>query len=213
MTTTPDPGEQVTAIGFVMAALASTPDERDMLDDFADLLEVGPDALGPLLLIALYEPLAGAQFAPVGHACPGLMFLVDADLDLRVVLPDDLQFYDADTDTYTSAPPRRTLPPDPSAGWQPEPVPINVATLGTTLRGLTKPSSIDRHHLQMAAVALHRASAHARPFLITMLVRRVDDAQIRLTTDVRPGTTIRIDDELKVHVHPPGGTDRDAPVI
>ncbi len=54
MPTAPEPSEQVAAIGFTMAALASTPDERDMLDAFADLLDVGPEVLGPLLLIVLF---------------------------------------------------------------------------------------------------------------------------------------------------------------
>lgn len=39
MPTAPAPSVQVAAIGSTMAALASTPDERDMLDAFADLLE------------------------------------------------------------------------------------------------------------------------------------------------------------------------------
>jgi hypothetical protein len=209
MPTAPEPSEQVAAIGFTMAALASTPDERDMLDAFADLLDVGPEVLGPLLLIVLFEPLAGAQFAPAGHACPGLAFRVDADLDLRVVFPDEVQFYDSDTDTYTSAPPQRTPPPDPPPGWQPTPVPGNVAALGATLTSLTSATSIDRRHLQMAADVLHQAAVQTSPFLVTVLVQAVDGAQIRLTTDVRPGTSIRIDDELQVRVHVPGGTGRD----
>lgn len=211
MTAAAEPSEQVAAIGSTMAALASTPDERDMLDAFADLLDVGSEVLGPLLLIVLFEPLAGAQFAPVGHACPGVAFRVDADLDLRVVFPDEVQFYDSDTDTYTSSPPQPTPPPDPPPGWQPTPVPLNVAALGATLTSLTSATSTDRRHLQMAADVLHQAAAQTSSFLVTVLVQPVDGAQIRLTSDVRPGTSIRIDDELQVRVDVPGGTGRDAP--
>ena len=212
MPSAPEPSEHVATIGSTMAALASTPDERDMLDAFADLLEAGPEALGPLLLIVLFEPLAGAQFAPVGHACPGLAFRVTADLDLRVVFPDEVQFYDSDTDTYTSAPPQCTPPPDLPRGWQPTPVPVSVAALGATLTSLTSATSIDRRHLQMAADVLHQAAAQTSPFLVTVLVQAVDGTQIRLATDVRPGTTIRVDDELQVRVHLPGGTGLDAPI-
>lgn len=194
-----------------MAALASTTDERDMLDAFGDFLDIGPEVLGPLLLIVLFEPLAGAQFAPVGHACPGVAFRVDADLDLRVVFPDEVQFYDSDTGTYTGAPSQRTPANDPPPGWQPTPVPVNVAALGATLTRRTSATSIDRRHLQMAADVLHDAAAQTSPFLVTVLVQADDGAEIRLTTDVCPGTSIRIDDELHVRVHVPGGTGRDTP--
>jgi hypothetical protein len=212
MATAPEPSEQVAAIGATMAALASTPDERDMLDAFADLLDEGPEVLGPLLLIVLFEPLAGAQFAPVGHARPGVAFRVDADLDLRLVFPDEVQFYDSDTGTYTGASPKRTLPKDPPPRWQPPPVPVTVAALGATLTSRTSATGIDRRHLQMAADVLHQAAAQTSPFLVALLVQAVDGAQIRLKTDVRPGTSIRIDDKLHVRVHVPGGTGRDAPV-
>lgn len=196
------PTEQVAALGSTLAALASTPDDLDLLDDYAELLDVGPEVLGPLLLIVLVEPLAGAQILPVGHACPGLTFRVDADLDLRVVLPEELQFYDHETDTYSSSPPPPPAPADPQPGERPAAMTGNVAALGMTLNALASSAS-DRHYLRLAADALHQVSAETGALLLTVLVEPLAGAQISLVPCVQPGTSISIDDDLRLHVAAP----------
>ena len=118
----PDPrADNVTKLGTNLSGLASTPDDRDLLAAFADLLDVGTDSLGPLLLLVLVEPLAGAQIVPVGHACPGLTFRVNDHLDLRLILDEPIEFYDHDTDTFSRTPPKASQPPAPQQVEPPSP--------------------------------------------------------------------------------------------
>lgn len=73
----------VRALGERLAALADSPDDLECLEMFAQLLEVGPESTGPLLLSVLVEP-RGAQVLMVGHPCPGLTLQVDDDLRLQL---------------------------------------------------------------------------------------------------------------------------------
>ena len=81
----PEPQTDLVAnLGATLAALAISSDDLGCLDMFAQALDVGTDAMGPLLLTVLVEPLAGAQIAMVGHVRPGTVFRVDADLQVRL---------------------------------------------------------------------------------------------------------------------------------
>lgn len=193
----PDPQTgNVTKLGTNLSGLASTPDDRDLLAAFADLLDVGTDSLGPLLLLVLVEPLAGAQIIPVGHACPGLTFRVNDHLDLRLILDEPIEFYDHDTGTSSRTPPKAFQPPAPQQVEPPAPLPHNVAALGTTLIGLAS-SDHDRDCLHLFADALQGTEAIG-PLLLTVLVEPLAGAQIGVVNHVRPGLTIRIDDNLQV---------------
>ena len=81
---TPSPPDQVARLGATLAALANTPDDRDCLEVFADLLNLKSDATRPHLLTVLLEPTGGAQILTIGHACPGLTVQLDTDLQLSV---------------------------------------------------------------------------------------------------------------------------------
>ena len=79
------PTGHVARLGATLTALATSPDDRDCLEVFAELLNVGNDAMRPLLLSVVVEPLAGAQILMVGHVRPGFTLQVDADLQVRLV--------------------------------------------------------------------------------------------------------------------------------
>lgn len=81
---TQQPTDNVADLGATLAALAHTPDHRDCLEVFADLLTLESDPTRPHLLTVLLEPTGGAQILTIGHACPGLTVQVDADLQLSV---------------------------------------------------------------------------------------------------------------------------------
>ena len=51
------------AVGATLTALASSSDDRDCIDVFANALDVGTEAKGPLLLTVLVEPLASSTLA------------------------------------------------------------------------------------------------------------------------------------------------------
>ena len=194
----PDPGaDSVSNLGATLSGLASTPGDRDLLAAFAELVDVGTDRLGPLLLLVLIEPLAGAQIIPVGHACPGLAFRVNGHLDLRLVLDEPIEFYDHDTDSYSRTPPKASQPSAPQRVGPPSPPPHNVAALGTTLASLAS-SAHDRDCLQLFADELYQGTEAIDPLLLTVLIEPLAGAQIGMINFVRPGLTIRIDDDLQI---------------
>jgi hypothetical protein len=81
---TPPTSHSVADLGATLTALANTPDHRDCLEVFAELVNLENDATRPHLLAVLLEPAGGAQILTIGHACPGLTVQVDADLQLSV---------------------------------------------------------------------------------------------------------------------------------
>jgi hypothetical protein len=81
-------------------------------------------------------------------------------------------------------------------------VAANVAALGTTLNALASSAS-DRHYLRLAADAVHQISTETGALLLTVLVEALAGAQISLLPRVRPGTSISVDDDLRVDVVAP----------
>lgn len=81
------PTTNVSALGATLTSLASSSNDRDCLEVFADLLNVENEAMWPLLLNVVVEPLAGAQVLMVGHVRPGMTLQIDADLEVRLVQP------------------------------------------------------------------------------------------------------------------------------
>lgn len=78
------PRDHVADLGPALRASAGTPDDRDCLEVFADLLNRERDATRPHLLTVLLGPTGRAQILTIGHACPGLTVQVDDDLQLSV---------------------------------------------------------------------------------------------------------------------------------
>lgn len=78
------PSERVANLGTTLNAMANTPESRDCLEVFAELVSLETDAMRPHLLTVLVEPAGGVQILTIGHACPGLTVQVDDDLRLRV---------------------------------------------------------------------------------------------------------------------------------
>lgn len=194
--TPPPASSNIAEMGAALAALASTREDRYLLEAFADFLDVGTDAVWPLQLIILVEPLGGAQIVTVGHASPGLgYFRIDPDLELRLVLREELVFLDGDPRT---GPPRKPRPePDPAAS--PEPVPVNVRELGPRLWSIAS-SGAHQNCLEMFANALASTTLLAEALLLTVLVGPGGGAQIDMVTPASPGISVEIDDDLQVQV-------------
>ena len=77
----------VAALGTTLDGLASSVHDRDCLQLFADELYQGTEAIDPLLLTVLVEPLAGAQIGVVNCVPPGLTIRIDDDLQILSYLP------------------------------------------------------------------------------------------------------------------------------
>ena len=185
-------------MGAALAALASTREDRYLLEAFADFLDAGTDAVLPLQLIILVEPLGGAQIVTVGHASPDIgYFRIDPDLELRLVLHEELVFLDGDPRT---GPPRKSRPePDPAAS--PEPVPVNVRELGPRLFSVAS-SGAHQHDLEMFANMLASTTLLTEALLLSVLVGSAGGAQIDMVAPARPGVSVEIDDDLHVQVLP-----------
>jgi hypothetical protein len=185
-------------MGAALAALASTREDRYLLEAFAELLDVGTDVVGPLLLIILVEPLGGAQVVTVGHASPGLMhFQIDPDLELRLVLHEELVFLEGDP--RSGPPPKQEAEPDRGASL--EWIPVNVRQLGPRLCSVAD-SRADQRYLEMFANALAATTHSTQALLLTVLVKPEGGAQIDMVAPARPGMSMEIDDELQVQVLP-----------
>lgn len=79
------PIDHVADLGATLTALASSSDDLDCLEVFANAQNVGTDEMGPLLFNVLVEPLAEAQILMIGRVRPGMTILVDADLQTRAI--------------------------------------------------------------------------------------------------------------------------------
>ncbi|HEY8652587.1 MAG TPA: hypothetical protein VIL87_05755 [Dermatophilaceae bacterium] len=79
------PIDHVADLGATFTALASSSDDLDCLEVFANAQNVGTDEMGPLLFNVLVEPLAEAQILMIGRVRPGMTILVDADLQIRAI--------------------------------------------------------------------------------------------------------------------------------
>lgn len=77
----------VQELGPRLTDLATSAEDRDCLETFAQALDNKYEAVWPLLLTVVVEPLAGAQMVMVGHVRPGMTFQLDADLQLRLIRP------------------------------------------------------------------------------------------------------------------------------
>jgi hypothetical protein len=81
----PSPTNDVLRLGDALTAAARTPDDRECLEMFAELLSLESDGGRPHLLTVLLEPDGAAQILMIGHACPGLTVQVGADHSVNPV--------------------------------------------------------------------------------------------------------------------------------
>jgi|BarGraNGADG00212_1021973.scaffolds.fasta_scaffold115673_2 hypothetical protein len=75
------PIDHVADLGATLTALASSSDDLDCLEVFANAQNVGTDEMGPLLFNVLVE----AQILMIGRVRPCMTILVDANLQIRAI--------------------------------------------------------------------------------------------------------------------------------